>query len=184
MSAPGLSRAWAHASGTGAAPVNLGPGKLTAARRLCAARPGQRGAEPEAVGRGNARAWSRARRTRDGQTAPRAAGQVGGCRLLGPRRCNSRPALARAAGGGEWPGGELPHPVGRPRLPGAPAARPVRLLSFSPEVLSSILDKHTCVVSLSVPERIRLRRMTQNGAFFSWSLTHFAGRNETPRNFQ
>lgn len=105
----GLSPAGAHASGTRAAPVNLGPGELTACPQRGQAlreqrwrRRTEKTREPGALRTG----------ARDGQTARRAGGgpEVGCCLPL-TRRYGSRPALIRAAGRGEQPSSELRLPV-------------------------------------------------------------------------
>lgn len=85
----GLSPAAAHASGTRAALVNLGPGELTA----CPQR-GQALREPKWRRRAEKTHEPGALRTgaRDGQTARRAGGRPeGGCRLPRTRRYGSRP---------------------------------------------------------------------------------------------
>lgn len=141
----GLSPAGAHASGTGAAPVNLGPGELRAARRLSAARRGSPRAELEAAGRGNARAGSAARGARDPR---RADGRTGGWQTGGrvsaapnpPLQLSSRSLPGRGpqavasgpAANCHFPSVVRAEPRRLPRLPWVPAARTVRLLSFSP----------------------------------------------------
>ena len=132
----GLSPAAAHASGTRAALVNLGPGELTA----CPQR-GQALREPKWRRRAEKTHEPGALRTgaRDRQTARRAGGRPeGGCRLPRTRRYGSRPlspgpqaVVSSPAAGCGFPSVVRNKPRRLPRLPGVPAARTVRLLSFS-----------------------------------------------------
>lgn len=148
---PGPSAARAHAGRTDAVPVNLRPGKLTAAHRLSAARREGPGAEPEAAGRGNALAESAARRG-----PRRTRGPTGGrCPLLRTRRCGSRPGRLS----GPWvpppPAPGWPRRIGRPPPAlQAPAAAAQPLLSFSPALSQfHFFEKQTGAFPFPFPKR-------------------------------
>lgn len=137
--------------------MTLRPGKLTAARRLCVARPHWPGAEREAAGRGNALAESAAPGVRDGRMPRGARGRTGG-RVPAAPNPPLRLARPQAAAAPRAPDGRVASdvralPSGLPRLPGAPEASAVPLLSLSPALSQfHFFEKQTCAFPFPCPK--------------------------------
>ncbi|XP_032159716.1 uncharacterized protein LOC116568278 [Mustela erminea] len=175
---PGPSGARAHAGRTDAVPVNLRPGKLTAAHRLSAARPEGPGAEPEAAGRGNALAESQLAGVRDGHVARRAAA----ARCSEPAAAARVPAASQGGRSTRPPGGRVASEV-RPLPCRLPRRLPSLCFRFLLPFRSSIFSRNRRVRS---PFRSRNDSSKVNGSKWSFLLV-VPGRlcrSESPGCFQ